>query len=469
MLKKVKEYAARWDMIKETDKIVVGVSGGADSICLLFVLLELQQEIPFELIAVHVNHGIRGEDAKRDELYVQNLCRKYQIPCVTYHENVELIAKNRKQSTEEAGRDVRRACFQEVMKQMAGTKIALAHHQNDNAETFFMNLARGTGIKGMGGIRPVSGEFIRPLLCVSRNEIEAYLAEKQIVYCMDQTNTTDDYTRNRIRNRVIPYLEAEVNANVVSHVNETMEQLQQVWKLLEAQTKEAVQMCTEKREEAFVVMENAFLKVPQVLQPFVLRDVLVKVTGKEKDIESAHLKQIQELFAKQAGKKIDLPYNAEAKRVYEGICIQTKGQDKREEFEEIIELHEGETKEVVWKKNKIRLRFRKDFVGSEKSEQKGSTKWFDCGIIKNGISVRTRKPGDYITIHPDGHTQKLKSYFINEKIPQEKRDEILLVADGSHILWVLGYRAGCTAKINENTKHVLEIQMIEGEYYGREH
>ena len=138
MQRKIEQYVSKWDMLKKEDKVITGVSGGADSICLLFVLLELQKKIPFELVVVHVNHGLRGEDADGDEAYVKELCKEHGIVCEIYSENVELIAKNRKQSTEEAGRYVRREAFQKAMQTHGGTKIALAHHKNDSVETFFM-------------------------------------------------------------------------------------------------------------------------------------------------------------------------------------------------------------------------------------------------------------------------------------------------------------------------------------------
>lgn len=232
MLKKIKEYADKWNMLEAGDKVVAGVSGGADSICLLFVLMELQKEIPFELTAVHVNHGLRAEAADRDEAYVRELCETYRIPCVSYRENVELIAKNRKQSLEEAGREVRREAFRRTMESWGGTKIALAHHKNDNAETFLMNLARGSGLKGLGGMLPVNGTIIRPLLAAERQEIEQYLKENGIAYCTDETNKSDDYTRNRIRNHMIPLLEDGVNKRAVAHISDTMERLREVQEFL---------------------------------------------------------------------------------------------------------------------------------------------------------------------------------------------------------------------------------------------
>ena len=180
------------------------LSGGADSVCLFFVLLKLQREIRFSLAAVHVNHGLRGADADADEQFVKELCEKYNVPLEISRIDLESIAKKRKQSLEEAGRDVRRETFVRVMLQYSGNRIALAHHQNDNAETMLWNLARGTGLHGLGGIHPVNGQWIRPILCLNRQEIEAYLKEENQTYCTDLTNLETIYTRNKLRHQVIP-------------------------------------------------------------------------------------------------------------------------------------------------------------------------------------------------------------------------------------------------------------------------
>ena len=463
MLEKVKKYVAEWGMLREKDKVVVGVSGGADSVCLLFVLIELRKQIPFEIIAVHVNHELRGEAAKRDEEYVKTLCNTLGIVCETYSENVELIAKKRKQSTEEAGRTVRYEKFRQVMDMYGGTKIALAHHKNDNVETLIMNLARGAGLKGLGGIRPVSGEIIRPLLCVKRSEIEKYLEEHQISYCTDATNESDDYTRNRIRNHVIPYLEENVNAGAVNHLDETMQQMREIHAYLQEQMCLAYDECVQEEEGIHIIKETCWNNVPKVLQSMVVKEVLVRVSGKEKNITLGHVNDISALFQKQTGRVLHLPYEMEAKRCYEGVSI-SKRQEKKLEMPEVeIQLQIGEMQEYSWKNQKIRLALLEHYEGEKSHSQKGSVQRFDYDIISKGACIRTRKQGDYITIHPDGRTQKLKSFFINEKIPTELRDEILLIADGSHILWIVGYRTNCMYQVHEHTKCVLEIQIDKGE------
>ncbi len=468
MLQKVKEYVAKWDMLKKGDRIIAGVSGGADSICLLFVLLELQKEISFDLIVVHVNHKLRGAEADADEAYVKGLCEKYGIPFQSYSRDVELIAKNRKQSTEEAGREVRREAFREAMRDYGAVKIALAHHKNDSVETFFMNLARGTGLKGLGGIRPVSGEYIRPLLCLERAEIEEYLHRQGIVYCVDVTNSQDHYTRNRIRNHVIPYMEREVNAKTVFHIAETMKQLQEIQGYLEEQTENYFEMSVRREDGGYLVSAENFEKIPTVLQPLVIKKVLIAISGKEKDLEEIHLKNLRRLFEKQAGRGVDLPYGMVGKRVYEGIYLGKKHEKTKEAICFELDFSKGKVQTFSWRGKSITCRLLKKDAMDAKGMQKSDTKWFDYDIISDKVSIRTRQSGDYITIHSDGRRQKIKSFFINEKIPQKKRDEILLVADGHHVMWILGMRTDCMYRVRKDTKHILEIRINEGESYGRE-
>ena len=461
MKDKVRNYIKKWKMLQSEDCVIVGVSGGADSICLLWMLADMQKEMDFRMVAVHVNHGLRGEEADADERYVKEFCQQLGIPCETYHADVELFSKTWKQSTEEAGREVRRAFFQETLEKHHGTKIALAHHQNDNAETFMLNLARGTGLRGLGGIAPVNGKVIRPLLCLKREEIEDFLKEEGISYCNDCTNQSDEYTRNRIRNHTMPYLQEQVNPKVIEHMNETMEQIRQVQEFLEEQVQEYWEKGVTVGGAGCLISEDIYLQTPEPIKPLLLKKVLITVCGREKDLESVHVKQLQELFQKQVGRKVDLPYQMEGRRVYQGILICLKCQEKKR-LDEVFFL--GKDTEARFEIGNRVIQCK--IVGEQK--QKNNTKQFNCDIIKNSICIRTRRQGDYITIHEDGRTQKLKSYFINEKIPQEERDRILLVAEGNHILWIVGYRTNPVYEVKANTKRILEIQIDEGENYGRD-
>lgn len=458
MVKKVAAFAAEYQMLEKEDRIIVGVSGGADSVCLLLMLLELQKEIGFDLVAVHVNHGLRGDTALRDERYVEKLCREYGVPLEIYHEDVELFAKMRKQSLEEAGRNVRREAFQKTLQAYQGTKIALAHHKNDNAETILMNLSRGSGIRGLTGIRPVSKGMIRPLLCLSRKEIEDFLKQRGIGYCTDETNTSPEYTRNRIRCHILPLLEEEVNEKAVSHMAETAEQIYRICEYMEMQTKEYYRNAVEEKEEGLFIRSEAYDRIPDVFHGELFRESIRRLSGKEQDIHRTHIRNLEELMGKQTGRHIDLPYGITATRCYEGVRMGKQSGEKEEKTWKELQLDVG--RELQIGEQKI---FAEIWGREAPWEEKVYTKYFDYDIMNRTVTIRTRRPGDYITIDDTGRTQKLKSYFINEKIPREKRDRILLLAEGSHVLWVIGYRRGCAYYVGPDTEKIVKISINKGE------
>ena len=242
-------FIRKYGMIEKDDVVIAGVSGGADSVCLLFILCRLQERLGFQVKVCHVNHGLRGREADADEEYVRNLCASMNVPCRIFREDVELIAVKRKQSLEEAGRTVRRAAFGTMCREDGGTKIATAHHRDDNAETVLLNIARGTGLKGLCGIRPVQGRWIRPLLDSDREQIETFLKEQGLSWCTDVTNEEDDYTRNRIRHNILPVMKEQINAGVVRHLEELSIQAREVWDYLEHGVQAAWERCVYVREE----------------------------------------------------------------------------------------------------------------------------------------------------------------------------------------------------------------------------
>lgn len=463
MIEKVVKFVLEWEMLRKEDKVIVGVSGGADSVCLLFILLELQKDIQFDIIVVHVNHLLRGEDAENDEKYVRELCERYNLVCEVYQENVELIAKKRKESLEEAGRNIRREAFEKTLQKYHGTKIALAHHKNDNAETLLMNLARGSGLTGLGGMRPIKGNIIRPLLCLERKEIEEYLRNKCISYCTDETNLSDDYTRNRVRNHVIRTLEQGVNEKAVEHFSETMERIWELQDYMKEETEKLYHCVVSVKENKRIILKEEYEKVPSVFRGLIIKKAIVSITEKERDIHAVHIDEIRKLMEKQVGRMVSLPYSVCALRCYEGICLMPLNEKEQKSQQEKTELE-------LWKSNQKQIGEWKISYETKAAEEREGietenpyTKCFDYDIMNNTIMIRTRAAGDYITINKNGDKQKLKSYFINEKIPKEERDKILLLAEGSHILWVIGYRRGCAYQIGENTKQILQITIDKGE------
>lgn len=453
MYEKVKAFVEKEHLLGKEDRVIAGVSGGADSVCLLFMLLELREETGCEVVAVHVHHGLRGETADADEAYVRRLCREQQVELVVCHEDVRGFAKAHKLTEEEAGREIRRQAFLRVMEERRGTCIALAHHQNDGAETLLWNLCRGTGLAGLGGIAPKNGVWVRPLLCLKREEIESYLENRGISYCTDETNLEDAYTRNRIRNHVMPYLEQHVNRQAVQHMAETMEQMRELGAYVEEEVRRYKDRCTEKKEGAVLLKKEEFQQVPGALRSYVLHELLCEAAGRRKDIEKVHMKMAEELLERQVGRSVDLPYGIRASRTYEGILFDGKT---------------GATGKTESEKPHFQTRIFEIDGKTATFPETPYTKWFDYDIIKNTVKMRHREPGDVIAVTSDGGTQKLKQYFINEKIPQDKRDHIWLIADGTHIMWIVGYRQSKAYQITDKTRHVLEIKICGGEEDGRD-
>lgn len=470
-MKRIEKFIQKYHMLTCGDRVIAGVSGGADSVCLFLMLLELREKIGFDLIAVHVHHGLRGEAADQDQQFVEALCEQHRIPLEIFRVNLESIAKKRKQSLEEAGRMVRREAFDSVCKKYGGNKIALAHHQNDNAETLLWNLSRGTGLDGLGGIRPVNGKFIRPLLCMNRKEIEEYLAKRKQSYCIDETNAGTDYTRNKLRHLVLPILEEQVNSAAVRHMNETMEQIWELQEYMQEQVEAAYQECVQEHSEKacwIQIQQNSFETFPELIKKMVIRKGMEQVGGKKRDLSHKHVDVMMELMNKQVGRTLDLPYEMYAKRNYEGIRLEKRrtylsGEEKKAEImqECMSELNiPGET--ILADRNlKLRCKIleKPKNLSIKDIPQKIYTKWFDYDIIKSSLYIRTRQAGDNIVIDEKGHQKKLKSWFVDEKIPKEVRDSQLLLAENNDILWVLGHRMSQAYQVKQSTKWILQIEV----------
>ena len=462
---KVYEYIEKHNMFNENDKVVAGISGGADSVCLLLVLLELRKRKNIEITAVHVNHQIRGEAALHDQHFTEELCERYNVKCVVVSEDVPALAKLRKQSLEEAGRDLRREAFEKVLKEENANKIAMAHHENDNAETFIMHLIRGAGLNGLSGIWPVNGNVVRPLLCVTRKEIEKYVISKGLTWCDDLTNDEDEYTRNRIRHQVIPALESETDGNAVKHINAAMEQIRLALDFIEEETIRAYKFCViEKSADEIEINKDKLYLYHRMIRTSVIKEALYKISGHKKDLGTVHFEDIESLFNKQSGRRCNLPYNITAVRTYENVVLKKniKGKKEAETIEEIPLVIPGET--YIKEKNmKIVTRLIPVPEGFDVRDiqQKTYTKWFDYDIIKCKLVIRSKRAGDTITVSKDGHIKKIKSYFIDEKIPADKRSMIPLIAEENNILWVIGRRMSSGYQITENTGTILEIKVLE--------
>ena len=462
MVEEVKQFAKQYKMLEQHDRVIVGVSGGADSVCLLFVLLAMQQELNLDLYVIHVNHGLRGLAAKQDENFVIDLCKKKGLPYEVYQVDVIDYVKNNGASEEEAARILRYDSFWKAYRKYSCNKIAIAHNMNDQAETMMFHMFRGSGMKGLSGIAPVREPFIRPLLCVRREEIEQYLTEQKQRYCTDMSNFKEEYSRNKIRLKMLPYVERELNSKAIENMSRCANMLRETERYLERTANQVFDRIVKEQNRQYSFSVEEFLKEDVVIQKRLIRIIFQKINEKLKDFEEKHVLQVIGLVEKTVGKSVDLPYGLEASRTYQSIEVRKKGISRKVE-----ELHvrvEGpgtyyipvlgqnvRISEMMYKKNMI-------------IPKNSYTKWFDYDKIKNTIFIRNRMEGDYFQMNSSGGNKKLKSFFIDEKIPKEERNQIPLLCDGNHVIWIIGNRISEKYKICEQTKRVLIVELDGGKH-----
>ena len=451
-----------------------------------------------------MNHGIRGAEADRDERFVMELCERLNIPLNVAHEKVETYAEKHGLSGEEAGRILRYRHLEETAERYHCAKIAVAHHEDDDAETVLLNLFRGSGLAGLSGIRPVRGKIIRPLLCVSRKEIEEYLKEQGFSWCEDSTNRENDYTRNKIRNELLPWVKENINSRAAEHILAVSELAAQADVYFEMEAERILEeSCLKRREEAkqltsqnageadgkesgtgqdskeaenamkmyTKISTNLFDSQPEILKTYIIRRMVLNAAGKAKDITERHIRAVMKLTGPGGGHSVNLPYGLQAVRGYETLKI-VQGQERRSAVESSDPGNKWKNEGSFEKEIRLRTDLDETFrVGPasirlhaipRKKEpeipKNQYTKWFDYDKINVGLSIRYRKNGDYLTLSGGGK-KKLRRFMIDEKIPEDERDRIPVLADGDHVLWVVGYRISDYYKITDETEHILEAEV----------
>ena len=310
MKNKVLKTIKKYNLILDNDKIVLGVSGGPDSISMLNILNEIRNEkiIKFDIVVAHINHMIR-EEAIEDENYVKDYCDKNHIECFIKRIDVLKMANDNKMGTEEAGRNVRYQFFEEVMKKTNSNKIGIAHNKNDKVETIIMHLLRGSGLSGLKGIEPMRDNmYIRPLIECERPEIEQYCEEKNLEPRIDKTNFENEYTRNKIRNIVIPYIKQEFNPNIIETINRFSELISEENEYLNEITEMIYNKIVLNKEEREIVLNlKGFNEQNNVIKKRLILFTIKQLTGSSQGIEKVHIQDIIKLCGNNIGNKFLTP------------------------------------------------------------------------------------------------------------------------------------------------------------------
>ncbi|MBQ6554988.1 MAG: tRNA lysidine(34) synthetase TilS [Firmicutes bacterium] len=409
MLDKIIGVIEQFNMLKRGDHVVIGLSGGADSICLAHILMRLKNRYALELTAVHLNHNIRTEGAVHDMNFVRDFCENHELDLRIFSADVMAIAKENSLTVEEAGRQQRYLAFRSI----GADKIAVAHNLNDNAETMLMRLCRGTGLKGMGGIMPVRGNIIRPLIMTSRAEIERYCKDNGLEYCIDETNLSTDYTRNKIRHCILPLFE-QINPNTMESLGKNAFLFRQENDYIESMAQKAYADCAD--GNSLLAEKTKALEKPLLYR--VLRIACENAVGL-KDIALEHIEIIEALLDKPSGKKADLPKGLTVYREYDRLIFAKtcESLDIKLEFDKPIKL-EGKNYLLSEKEG-----LKKRYYGISSGEEAGES-WH----------IRTRRSGDLFN-RADGKKIKMKKVFIDKKIPKSQRESALLLANGENVYW----------------------------------
>ena len=450
MIDRLIEFADKNHMFDECTDIVMGLSGGADSVCLLHVLCELREKYGYRLQAIHVHHGIRGLEADRDMLFCEKICHELDVPCKVIRFNVLQYADDNGLSAEEAGRILRYKAFADNCP--SGGKIAVAHHMNDRAETVLFNICRGSGIKGLCGMKPVRDNIIRPLLCCLRSDIEEYLVKKGQEYCTDSTNATDDYSRNLLRNKVIPLIMDNINSKSVENIAALATRA--------AETEEYLDKLTAKKykEKVAYVRDTILLRRLYDEDEFMARRLILNAIGEMKcglkDVSSVHIDNVIKLMHLQNGSRCDICGGLLAEKTREGIHFYYKSAEVSYKPVDIVVPCEI----IPWE-NSGKFTFSlMEWDLNKKISNEVYTKFFDYDKIKIGLQLRGRMPGDVIAIDDLNHHKKIKQYFVDKGMSRMDKEAAVLLADGNHIVWIVGDRIGADYKVSDTTKTVLKVK-----------
>ncbi len=460
---KILNFITQTGMLARGDKVVVGFSGGADSTALLSVLLELKGLLKIELFALHVNHGIRAE-AGEDEEFCRQFCLDRDISFRSVKRDIPKMSRDLGLTEEEAGRYARYKAFNECCREIGADRIAVAHHRNDVAETLIMNLSRGTGLKGAVGMRPVRDNVIRPLLCVTRQEILEYLGKRDISFCTDLTNLENDHTRNFVRNEVLPALTENVNERAVEHMARAAGSFDKAEEFIREYAGGVLQKKARISEKKAVIAAEDILSEKEIIRETMVLLIFEKLVPGRKDIGSAHVDAVLSLLKDDSGEAFaDLPYGLKATRRYGELEIGFFEHRETKLSEIVPSLAEGKETQVYIPGLGTAEMSVFPYDPGKSVPTETYTKWLDYDRIQE-VLFRSRRPGDEIAIAFEGRICKksLNKFMTDEKIPKSRRDEMYVLADGSSIVWVPGYRIGADYKVSDRTKTILEINIING-------
>ncbi len=457
---KVKKIIERYNMFSPGDRVLVGVSGGPDSVCLLHILNRCRKEMALSLHVVHINHGIRKRESKREEKFVSHLAGRMSLPITVKSLDVPSYARRKRLTVEEAARDMRYSALERLAGKLNAKKIALGHIASDQVETVLMHLLRGSGPQGLSGIPPVrklgSTVIVRPLIEVNREEILNYLKKNKLTFCLDSSNRKTEYFRNKIRLKLLPLLRKNYNKNIDGALLRLSEILKEENAYWERVVERVLGKVVSWEAEKILIDFKRFLRYNVIVQ----RRVLYRLFGGI--VSLSQIEAIRSLAQKSSqGKRIYLGKRFSVRKEGNFLIFSSSPERRFKKFN--YPLRVPGKNEIEGLDLTLNTRIVDFYPVSEKET---NTAYFDIDKINfKKLLLRNRREGDRFRPFGLRGTKKLSDFFIDRKIPRRLRDRVPLLVEGEDILWVVGIRRADKARITEDTKKILEVRVLREEEY----
>ncbi len=445
-------------MLTPGDSILIGLSGGPDSVCLLHVLTMLREKYELALHALYIDHGLRPEETGREREFCSVLCEKHGIPFLAKSIDVRTHARMGKLNLHEAARQLRYQAYEETLYEVAARKVALGHTADDQAETILMRLFRGSGPAGLAGIPPVRKNIIRPLIEVERGEIEAFLDSESADSLTDSSNAKRDYLRNRVRLSLMPMLR-DFNPGITGTLSKTAAIFREEERYFEILvTKTLMKLISRKTDMRIELFLAPFEIMDKVIMRKVLRRAIDETKGL-REIQFIHIEDIMKLVKDgEPGDRLYLPGGIRVIKDYATLILTS---EVPLALSPAILNIPGET---ILKESRVVIRASEAKIhqpgAAEDTERIGkSLGIFDADTLQLPLAARPRKDGDFFYPLGFGKRKKLQDFFVDEKVPRDERNRVPLIVSGNEIVWVVGYRADDRFKLTEKTKRVIQLEV----------
>lgn len=465
----VAEFIRRQELFAGAERILLAVSGGADSIALVHLLAALKARgwIEPELVCAHINHQLRGPASDADERFVVEQANRLQVPVVARAIDVRGCAQTHGLSIETAARRLRLTNLGEMARDHRCTWVCTGHQRNDNAETVLHRLRRGTGFRGLAGIRPMRWvgdlRLASPLLCATRQEIVQYLQRRQLRWREDQTNVDTAYTRNYIRHRLLPFLQQEAQGCLIDELSELAASAQKLHDRVEREAEEAWSRFVEPGEDKIAIHATELASLPRLVAVELIRRMLVSMTVGERNLTQAHYRSILQLArGNVGGESVPLPGGFLARRQDERIVLgpaePTGGVARAAPSPAPMVLQVPGKMRFAGREVEARVLSRPEVDAVRiKGDRNRFTEYLDLDRVKQPIVVRTRQPGDRFQPLGMAGEKKIGKFLTTAKVPRDLREQILIFADRERIVWVCPVRLSERAKITDRTQRVLQL------------